>query len=42
LGGLLNMGVFLRQAGVYLSIVCGFNPAYLELIMTIVLIGIVT
>lgn len=40
LGGLLNMGVFLRQAGVYLSIVCGFNPAYLELIMTVILVGI--
>jgi SSS family solute:Na+ symporter len=32
--------VFLRQAGVYLSIVCGFNPAYLELIMTVILVGI--
>jgi SSS family solute:Na+ symporter len=40
LGGLLNMGVFLRQAGVYLSVVCGFNPAYLELIMTVILVGI--
>lgn len=40
LGGLLNMGVFLRQAGDFLAIVCGFNPSYLNLIMTIILIGI--
>ncbi|MDN5200285.1 sodium:solute symporter family protein [Fulvivirgaceae bacterium BMA10] len=40
LGGLLNMGVFLRQAGDYLAIVCGFDPIYLELIMTAILIGI--
>lgn len=40
LGGLLNMGVFLRQAGDFLSIVCGFDPQYLELIMTIILVGI--
>lgn len=40
LGGLLNMGVFLRQAGDFLAIVCGFDPSYLELIMTIILIGI--
>ena len=42
LGGLLNMGVFLRQAGDYLSIVCGFDPGYLELIMTVLLVGIAT
>ena len=40
LGGLLNMGVFLRQAGDYLSIVCGFDPGYLELVMTIILLGV--
>ncbi len=40
LGGLLNMGVFLRQAGDFLAIVCGFDPAYLEAIMTAVLLGI--
>ena len=40
LGGLLNMGVFLRQAGDYLAIVCGFDPGYLELIMTVILVGI--
>lgn len=40
LGGLLNMGVFLRQAGDFLAIVCGFDTKYLELIMTVILIGI--
>ncbi|TDI71097.1 MAG: sodium:solute symporter family protein [Bacteroidetes bacterium] len=40
LGGLLNMGVFLRQAGDFLAIVCGFDLVYLELIMTGILIGI--
>lgn len=40
LGGLLNMGVFLRQAGDFLSIVCGFDPGYLEVVMTIILAGI--
>ena len=40
LGGLLNMGVFLRQAGDYLSVVCGFNPVYLELVMTVILAGV--
>lgn len=40
LGGLLNMGVFLRQAGDFLAVVCGFDLGYLELIMTVILIGI--
>ncbi len=40
LGGLLNMGVFLRQAGNYLSIVLGFDPGYLELVMTLILVGV--
>lgn len=40
LGGLLNMGVFLRHAGDFLSIVCGFDLRYLELVMTIILIGV--
>jgi len=40
LGGLLNMGVFLRKAGDFLAIVCGFDPGYLELIITIIVIGI--
>ena len=40
LGGLLNMGVFLRQAGDFLAVVGGFDLRYLELIMTIILLGI--
>ncbi len=40
LGGLLNMGVFLRQAGDFLAVVCGFEMSHLELIMTIILAGI--
>ena len=40
LGGLLNMGVFLRQAGDFLAVVCGFDLIYLELIMTVILAGI--
>ena len=40
LGGLLNMGVFLRQAGDFLAVVCGFDLGYLEIIMTIILAGI--
>ena len=34
------MGVFLRQAGDFLGIVCGFDPAYLEITMTVILLGI--
>lgn len=40
LGGLLNMGVFLRQAGDFLVVVCNFNPINLEWVMTIILIGV--
>jgi len=40
LGGLLNMGVFLRQAGDFLVVVCSFNPINLEWVMTIILIGV--
>lgn len=40
LGGLLNMGVFLRQAGDFLAIACGFDPRYTELIMTVILVGV--
>lgn len=40
LGGLLNMGVFLRQAGDFLSVVCGFDPSYLEVVMTLILGGV--
>lgn len=40
LGGLLNMGVFLRQAGDFLTLVLGIDTGYLELIMTVLLLGI--
>ncbi len=40
LGGLLNMGVFLRTGGEFLVIVCGLNPEYLEITMTLLLFGI--
>lgn len=33
LGGLLNMGVFLKIGGDFLCAVCGFDPAYLTLMM---------
>lgn len=38
LGGLLNMGVFLRTGGEFLVTVCGFNPKYLEIAMTMLLV----
>jgi SSS family solute:Na+ symporter len=37
LGGLLNMGVFLRTGGEFLVIVCGFEAGYLEIVMTVLL-----
>jgi len=40
LGGLLNMGVFLRMGGDFLVIVCGLNPKYLEVTMTLLLVGV--
>ncbi|MFK5974507.1 MAG: sodium:solute symporter family protein [Flavobacteriaceae bacterium] len=40
LGGLLNMGVFLRQAGNFLTVVCGFEMGYLEIVMTLILLGV--
>lgn len=40
LGGLLNMGVFLRQAGNFLAVVCGFEFGYIEIIMTVILLGV--
>src|SRR3954469_4066127 len=40
LGGLLNMGVFLRVGGEFLAIVCGFNLSKLEIVMTILLLGV--
>lgn len=38
LGGLLNMGVFLRTGGEFLVIVCGFDVGYLEIAMTVLLL----
>ena len=38
LGGLLNMGVFLRITGEFLVLVCGFDLKYLELMMTALLL----
>jgi solute:Na+ symporter, SSS family len=40
LGGLLNMGVFLRTGGEFLVAVCGLKPEYLEITMTLLLFGI--
>jgi solute:Na+ symporter, SSS family len=40
LGGLLNMGVFLRIGGQFLVKVAGINPGYLEITMTILLLGV--
>lgn len=40
LGGLLNMGVFLRTGGEFLVNVSGMNPGYLELMMTTLLVGV--
>lgn len=38
LGGLLNMGVFLRMGGDFLTTIFGLPPGYLEAMMTIILI----
>jgi SSS family solute:Na+ symporter len=40
LGGLLNMGVFLRTGGEFLVLVCGFDVHYLELTMTVLLLAV--
>ena len=40
LGGLLNMGVFLRIGGQFLVVCCGMNPDYLEIAMTVLLVGV--
>jgi SSS family solute:Na+ symporter len=40
LGGLLNMGVFLRTGGEFLVLVCGFDPGYLEITMTALLLAV--
>ena len=38
LGGLLNMGVFLRMTGEFLVLVCGIDMKYLEVMMTVLLL----
>jgi SSS family solute:Na+ symporter len=40
LGGLLNMGVFLRVGGQFLVVCCGLNLRYLEIAMTVLLLGV--
>ncbi len=40
LGGLLNMGVFLRMGGDFLVNVAHLDPDYLELMMTVLLVGV--
>lgn len=40
LGGLLNMGVFLRTGGDFLVHMCALNPNYLEITMTLLLVGV--
>ena len=40
LGGLLNMGVFLRVGGQFLVVCCGMNLQYLELTMTVLLVAV--
>ena len=40
LGGLLNMGVFLRTGGEFLVLVCGYDVKYLELSMTVLLLAV--
>src|SRR5204863_3506525 len=40
LGGLLNMGVFLRVGGEFLVLVSGLDVRYLEIMMTVLLVGV--
>ena len=40
LGGLLNMGVFLRTGGQFLVLVAGMDVKYLEIMMTALLVGV--
>jgi SSS family solute:Na+ symporter len=40
LGGLLNMGVFLRVGGDFLVLVSGLDKKYLEVMMTALLVGV--
>lgn len=42
LGGLLNMGVFLRTGGDFLVNVSGLDPKYLKVMMTALLVGVAT
>ena len=42
LGGLLNMGVFLRTGGDFLVTVCGLDPKYLTIMMTALLLMVAT
>ena len=42
LGGLLNMGVFLRMAGDFLTITMGIDMMYLEVMMTLMLVIVAT
>jgi len=42
LGGLLNMGVFLRMAGDFLTTVLGIDPGFLEVMMTTLLVIVAT
>ncbi len=42
LGGLLNMGVFLRIGGEFLTTICGLDAKYLEITMTMLLIVVAT
>ena len=39
-GGLLNMGVFLRVGGQFLVVCCGMKVQYLEIAMTVLLLGV--
>jgi len=39
-GGLLNMGVFLRVGGQFLVVCCGMDLQYLKLAMTVLLVGV--
>ncbi|HZZ82513.1 MAG TPA: sodium:solute symporter family protein [Gemmataceae bacterium] len=41
-GGLLNMGTFLRQGGDFLMTVCGLDVGHLEITMTVLLAGVAT
>lgn len=40
LGGLLNMGVFLRVGGQFLVVCCGMDLRYLEIAMTVLLVSV--